>query len=66
MTSKDRKIKTNLVIGDIVKVLSPLFRDYYKAKIINIVINEGFHIFTLIMEIQKLFNQMVYLNFQMN
>ncbi|XP_029347622.1 uncharacterized protein LOC100166817 isoform X3 [Acyrthosiphon pisum] len=36
MDSEDRNAKTNLVIGDIVKVFSHSFQDFYRAKIINI------------------------------
>jgi len=32
----DRNAKTNLVIGDIVKVFSHSFQDFYRAKILNI------------------------------
>lgn len=40
----DRKTKTNLVIGDIVKVFSPSFQGLYRAEIINIVDNTDFHV----------------------
>lgn len=35
----DRKTKTNPAIGDMVKVLSPSFEGFFRAKIINIVEN---------------------------
>lgn len=32
----DRKLKTNPLLDDVVKVLSPTFEDFYRAKILNI------------------------------
>jgi len=44
MNCLDRKIKTNPAIGNIVKVFSPYFQDFYRAKILNIVNNNEFHV----------------------
>lgn len=41
----DRKIKENPTIEDIVKVLSPSYKDFYRAKILNIGNNNDFHVF---------------------
>lgn len=40
----DRKIKTNLAIGDIVKAFSPSFDGLFRAKILNIENNVGIHV----------------------
>lgn len=32
----DRKIKTNLALGDIVKAFSPSYEELYRAKVLNI------------------------------
>lgn len=41
----DRKTKTNIVIGDIVKVFSPTFQELYRAKIIQNVDGVNFRVF---------------------
>lgn len=45
-TFLDREIKTKLAVGDFVKVYSPFFNDFYRAKIIDIIDNNNeFHVF---------------------
>lgn len=39
----DREIKKHPAVGDIVKVLSPSFKDFFRAEIKN-VINNDFHV----------------------
>lgn len=41
----DHNPKTNIVIGDIVKVLSPSFKDYYRAEIVSSENNDSFYVF---------------------
>lgn len=41
----DRKLKKNPLSNDIVKVLSPTFQDFYRAKILNIEKNGDFNVF---------------------
>lgn len=41
----DQKIKTNVVIGDIVKVSSPSFQELYRAKVLQIVDDVNFCVF---------------------
>lgn len=45
MNFSDRKLKTNPNLDDIVKVLSPTFEDFYRAKIVNIGNNGEFNVF---------------------
>lgn len=43
--SLDRKIKKHIIVGDLVKVFSPFFKDLFRAKIIDIIDNIKFHVF---------------------
>lgn len=45
MNFSDRKLKTNPLLGDIVKVLSPTFEDFYRAKILSVENNSDFNVF---------------------
>lgn len=40
----DRNTKSNLAVGDLVKVFSPKFQAFYRAKILNITDNAKFHV----------------------
>lgn len=40
----DREINTNLAVGDFVKVDSPFFTGFYRAKITNIIDNTKIHV----------------------
>lgn len=41
----DRNIKTNLKVGEIVKVKSPYFNDLNRAEVLKIVDNKDIHVF---------------------